>query len=277
MTMITASAVNELRKATGAGMMDCKKALQETNGDMEQAIDFLRKKGAKVSANRADRDAAEGAVIAIASADKKTGAVIRLNCETDFVAKNEEFVALAKQIAGVALSEKPSSVDELKNLKIDGVTISERLLDYVGKIGEKIDVTVCQMVEGNLIVPYIHAGNKIGVLVNLNMNTASAEEAGKDVAMQIAAMSPVALDKDDVSQDMIDREIEIGKAQAAAEGKPEAMLEKIAMGKLNKFYKDSTLLNQDFVKDASKTIRKMLDDVEKGLTVTQFKRIQLGA
>ncbi len=274
--MITAAAVNELRKASGAGMMDCKKALQETNGDMEQAIDYLRKKGAKVSASRADRDAAEGAVIAIASADKKTGAIIRLNCETDFVAKNEDFVSLAHKIANVGLNNKPASLEELKNIKIEGIALSERLLDYVGKIGEKIDVTVCEIVEGNLVVPYIHAGNKIGVLVALNHTGEKIEEAGKDVAMQIAAMSPVALDKNDVPQSIIDREIEIGKAQAAAEGKPEAMLEKIAMGKLNKFYKDSTLLNQDFVKDSSKTISQMLDGIEKGLTVTKFRRIQLG-
>jgi len=274
---ITASAVNELRKATGAGMMDCKNALQQTNGNMEEAIDFLRKKGAKISANRADRDAAEGAVIAIASFDKKDGVVIRLNCETDFVAKNDEFVTFAKNIASVALENKPSSIDELKNLSIDGISINERLLDFIGKIGEKIDVTSYELVSGNLIVPYIHAGNKIGVLVALSSSSDSIEEAGKDVAMQIAAMIPVALDKDDVPQSVIDREIEIGKAQAAAEGKPEAMLEKIALGKLNKFYKDSTLLNQDFVKDSSKTIRQMLNDIEKGLTVTQFKRIQLGA
>lgn len=275
--MITAAAVNELRKATGAGMMDCKKALQETNGDMEQAIDFLRKKGAKVSANRADREAAEGAVIAIASADKKTGVVIRLNCETDFVAKNEDFIKFANDIAAAALSNKPSSIDALKELTINGKSINELILDYVGKIGEKIDVTTYELVEGNLIVPYIHAGNKIGVLVALSITGNHVEEAGKDVAMQIAAMSPVALDKGDVSQDIIAREIEIGKAQAAAEGKPEAMLEKIALGKLNKFYKDSTLLNQDFVKDSSKTISQMLNDIEKGLTVNQFKRIQLGA
>ncbi len=274
--MITASAVNELRQATGAGMMDCKKALQETNGDMEQAIDFLRKKGAKVSANRADRDAAEGAVIAIASNDKKTGVVIRLNCETDFVAKNEDFIKFANDIAQVALTSKPASIEALKELTLDGKTISEKLLDYIGKIGEKIDVTVYDLVEGNLIINYIHAGNKIGVLVAMSSTGDKIEEAGKDVAMQIAAMSPVALDKNDVSQSIIDREIEIGKAQAAAEGKPEAMLEKIALGKLNKFYKDSTLLNQDFVKDSSKTISQMLNDIEKGLTVTKFKRIQLG-
>jgi len=275
--MITASAVNELRKATGAGMMDCKKALQETNGDMEQAIDYLRKKGAKVSANRADRDAAEGAVIALASADKKTGVVIRLNCETDFVAKNEEFVAFANAIANTALSQSTSNIEDLMSKKIGDVTIGEKILDYTGKIGEKIEVTVCELINGELIVPYIHAGNKIGVLVALSSTGDHVEAAGKDVAMQIAAMFPVALNKDDVPQSIIDREIEIGKAQAAAEGKPEAMLEKIALGKLNKFYKDSTLLNQDFVKDSSKTISQMLNDVEKGLTVTQFKRIQLGA
>jgi len=275
--MITASLVNELRKTTGAGMMDCKKALEETNGDFEQAIDFLRKKGAKISANRADRDAAEGAVISIANTDKTTGVVIRLNCETDFVAKNADFVSFANQIAQTALENKPASIEELKTLNIDGISISERLLDYMGKIGEKIDVTTYELVEGNLVVPYIHAGNKIGVLVALSSASEQIEAAGKDVAMQIAAMSPVALDKNDVPQSIIDREIEIGKAQAAAEGKPEAMLEKIALGKLHKFYKDSTLLNQDFVKDSSKTISQMLNDIEKGLTVTQFKRIQLGA
>ena len=258
-------------------MMDCKNALQETNGDMEKAIDYLRKKGAKISANRADRDAAEGAVIAVASADKKTGAIIRLNCETDFVAKNADFISFANQIANAALESKPSSVEELKNLSIDGISLNERLLDYIGKIGEKIDVTTFEIVEGNLVVPYIHAGNKIGVLVGLSATGDKIEDAGKDVAMQIAAMSPVALDKNDVPQSVIDREIEIGKAQAAAEGKPEAMLEKIALGKLNKFYKDSTLLNQDFVKDSSKTISQMLDGIEKGLTVTKFRRIQVGA
>jgi elongation factor Ts len=275
--MITASAVNELRKATGAGMMDCKKALQETNGDMEAAIDFLRKKGAKISANRADRDAAEGAVIAAASDDKKTGVVIRLNCETDFVAKNDDFVAFAKEIAFIALKSKPASIEALLTEKSGDLTLGEKVLDYIGKIGEKIEITCCEFVNGELVVPYIHAGNKIGVLVALNAASDDIENAGKNVAMQIAAMSPVALDKNDVPQSVIDREIEIGKAQAAAEGKPEAMLEKIALGKLNKFYKDSTLLNQDYVKDSSKTVAQMLNDVHKGLTVLQFKRIQLGA
>ncbi|NUM32841.1 MAG: elongation factor Ts [Bacteroidetes bacterium] len=274
--MITATAVNELRKATGAGMMDCKKALQETNGDMDQAIDYLRKKGAKVSANRADRATSEGAVIAISSDDNKSGVIIRLSCETDFVAKNSEFIQFANDIAKVAISNKPTTIDELKSLAINGVSISEKLLDFVGKIGEKIDVTSCEFVNGNTVVPYIHAGNKIGVLVALSSTGQNIINAGKDVAMQIAAMSPVAIDKDDVPQEIINNELEIGKAQAAQEGKPEAMLEKIAFGKLNKFFKDSTLLNQDFVKDSSKSIKQMLNDVESGLTVTQFKRIQLG-
>ncbi|MCC6722555.1 MAG: elongation factor Ts [Bacteroidia bacterium] len=274
--MITATAVNELRKATGAGMMDCKKALQETNGDMDQAIDFLRKKGAKVSANRADRATSEGAVIAIANNNNTAGVIIRLGCETDFVAKNEEFVQFANDIANVALTNKPSTIDELKNLTINNISISEKLLDYIGKIGEKIDVTSFEYIEGKTVVPYIHAGNKIGVIVALSSNGEKVYNAGKDVAMQIAAMFPVAIDKDDVSQEIIDREIEIGKAQAAQEGKPEAMLEKIAVGKLNKFFKDSTLLNQDFIKDGSKSVKQMLNEIELGLTVTQFKRIQLG-
>lgn len=274
--MITATAVNELRKATGAGMMDCKKALQETNGDMEQAIDFLRKKGAKVSANRADRTTSEGAVIAISSDDNKTGVIIRLSCETDFVAKNDEFIQFANDIAKVALSSNPSDIDELKKLKVNNIAISEKLLDFIGKIGEKIDVTSYEYVEGSTVVPYIHAGNKIGVIVALSNSGNKVYNAGKDVAMQIAAMFPVAIDKDDVSQEIIDREIEIGKAQAAQEGKPEAMLEKIAIGKLNKFFKDSTLLNQDFIKDGSKSVKQMLNDIEAGLTVTKFKRIQLG-
>ncbi|MCB9252566.1 MAG: elongation factor Ts [Flavobacteriales bacterium] len=275
--MITATSVKDLREATGAGMMDCKKALEETQGDFEKAIDLLRKKGAKISANRADRSAPEGAVIAIASDNKKVGVIIRLSCETDFVAKNEEFVEFANTIANKALNENPSDLESLKSLDFDGRSLNDRLLDYIAKIGEKIDVTSYERVEGEQVVPYIHAGNKIGVLVALNKTGNAVETAGKDVAMQIAAMSPVALNKEEVSQEIINREIEIGKAQAAAEGKPEAMLEKIAMGKLNKFFKDSTLLNQDFVKDGSKTVSQMLNDVEAGLTVTQFKRIQLGA
>jgi elongation factor Ts len=274
---ITAADVNKLRQMTGSGMMDCKKALTETNGDFEAAVDLLRKRGAKVSAARADRDAKEGAVIAKTSSDKKLGVIIQLTCETDFVAKNEDFVAFANQIADLAIANKASNVDSLKALTIEGLPLSEKLLEQVGKIGEKIDVINYVIMEGENIVPYIHGANRLGVLVSLN-NTGSEANfvAGKDVAMQIAAMNPIALDKDGVDASIIEREIQIGKDQAIAEGKPEAMLDKIAQGKLAKFYKENTLLNQEFVKDSSKTISQMLDSVEKGLTVTAFKRVALG-
>jgi elongation factor Ts len=275
---ISAADVNNLRKKTGAGMMDCKKALMETQGDFEAAIDYLRKNGQKISTNRADRDAAEGAVIAKTSADFKVGVVIELNCETDFVAKNDDFVALANEIADVALSNKPADLAGLKALSIGSTSIEERLLSEMGRIGEKIEISNYAIMEGDSVVAYIHAGNKIGVLVVMNQEANDAiVAAGKDAAMQTAAMFPVAVDKDGVSQEMIDRELEIGKEQARAEGKPEEMLEKIALGKLNKFFKESTLLNQDFVKDGSKTVGKMLDDVSKGLKITHFKRVALGS
>ncbi len=276
MTTITASDVNKLRTMTGAGMMDCKKALQETNGDFEAAVDFLRKKGAKISANRADRDAKEGAIIAKVSENKNFGVILQLSCETDFVAKNEDFVAFAHKLADAALANKAASVDALKALTMDGGLIADKIIEQVGKIGEKIDVVRYEVMEGNNLVPYIHAGNRIGVLVALN-NAANEANfvAGKDVAMQIAALNPVALDKGDVDASVIEREMAIGMEQARAEGKPENMLEKIAQGKLGKFYKESTLLNQEFVKDSSKTIAQMLDGIEKGLTVTAFKRVSL--
>lgn len=274
---ITAADVNKLRQMTGAGMMDCKKALTETNGDFEAAVDFLRKKGAKVSAARADRDAKEGAVIAKTSSDNKLGVIIQLTCETDFVAKNEDFVAFANQIADLALANKCANVDALKAIAIDGLPLSEKLIEQVGKIGEKIDVINYVIMEGDNVVPYIHGANRLGVLVSLNNAPSEASlAAGKDVAMQIAAMNPIAVDKDGVDASIVEREIQIGKEQAAAEGKPEAMLEKIAQGKLSKFYKENTLLNQEFVKDSSKTIAQMLDGVEKGLTVNAFKRVALG-
>ncbi|MEI6879851.1 MAG: translation elongation factor Ts [Bacteroidota bacterium] len=274
---ITAADVNKLRQLTGAGMMDCKKALTESNGDFEAAIDYLRKKGAKVSAARADREAKEGAVIAKTSADKKYGVIIQLSCETDFVAKNEDFVKFANQIADLALANKPESAEALKAIELDGLPLSDKLIEQVGKIGEKIDVVKYELVEGDNIVAYIHGANRLGVLVSLN--AAPSENnfvAGKDVAMQIAALNPVAIDKDGVDATTIERELEIAKEQIRAEGKPENMVEKIAEGKLGKFYKESTLLNQDFVKDGSKTVAQMLDGVEKGLTVKAFKRVALG-
>lgn len=274
---ITAADVNKLRQMTGAGMMDCKKALEEANGDFEGAIDILRKKGQKVSASRAGRDAAEGAIAIAITADGKTGVLVALNCETDFVGKNEDFIASANKFAAVALDKQPNSLEELLALELDGRPIQDHLTDMAGKIGEKIEISSYEKLNGEAIVSYIHLNNKLGVLVALNKAAAgSVAEAGKDVTMQIAAMRPIALDKEDVNSDTLRRELEIAREQARAEGKPEAMLDKIAEGKLNKFYKESTLLNQEFVKDNSKSIRQMLDGVEKGLTVTAFKRVEIG-
>ncbi|QBQ42297.1 translation elongation factor Ts [Sphingobacterium psychroaquaticum] len=274
---ISASDVNKLRQQTGAGMMDCKKALVEANGDFEAAVDYLRKKGAKLAAARQDRDSNEGVIIAKAAADGKSGIVVEVNCETDFVAKNADFIAFAEKIADVALTNQPASLDELKGLQLDGKNIADSLIEQTGVIGEKIDVSKYEIVSGDKIVAYIHGNYRLGVLVGLSADAAGAEEAGRDVAMQIAAMNPVAIDKDGVDAHTIERELEIAKEQIRAEGKPEEMVEKIAAGKLNKFYKESTLLNQEFVKDSSKTIAQFLDSVSKGLTVTAFKRVQLGA
>lgn len=274
---ISASDVNKLRQATGAGMMDCKKALIEANGDFEAAVDYLRKKGAKVAASRQDRESNEGVVIAKTTADGKKGVIIELNCETDFVAKNADFIAFAEEVANVSIAQSPASLEALLELPINGVKISDLLLDQTGKIGEKITVSKYEVVEAEQVVPYIHGNYRLGVLVGFNQNGEGVVEAGKDVAMQIAAMSPIAIDKDGVDARTIERELEIAKEQIRAEGKPEEMVEKIAQGKLNKFYKDSTLLNQEFVKDSSKSVAQFLSGVSKDLTVTSFKRVQLGA
>lgn len=274
---ISASDVNKLRQQTGAGMMDCKKALIEANGDFQAAIDYLRKKGAKVAASRQDRDSNEGVVIAKTTADGKKGVIIELNCETDFVAKNADFIAFGESIADAAVAQAPASLEALMQLEINGEKIADLLLDQTGKIGEKIDVSKYETVEAEYVVAYIHGNYRLGVLVGLSNAVDGADEAGKDVAMQIAAMNPVAIDKSDVDTQTVERELEIAKEQIRAEGKPEEMVEKIAQGKLNKFYKESTLLNQEFVKDSSKNIAQFLDDVSKGLTVTVFKRVQLGA
>jgi elongation factor Ts len=278
--MISAADVNKLRQQTGAGMMDCKKALTETNGDFEAAIDFLRKKGAKLAASRQDRESNEGVVIARTSSDYKRGVIIELNCETDFVAKNAEFIAFANQIANEAVERNPGNLEDLNEMSIDiensRAKISEVIIDKTGKIGEKIGISKYVVIEGEKVIAYIHGNFRLAVLVALSADAAGVEDAGKDVAMQIAAMSPVAIDKDGVDASTIQRELEIAKEQIRAEGKPEAMVEKIAAGKLNKFYKDSTLLNQEFVKDPSKSVAQFLNGVEKGLTVTAFKRIALG-
>lgn len=274
---ITAADVNKLRQQTGAGMMDCKKALTEANGDFEAAIDYLRKKGAKVAASRQDRESNEGVVIAKTTADGKRGVIVEFNCETDFVAKNADFVAFANSIADLAIEKNPASLEELVNLDLNGEKLSDTIISQTGKIGEKVGVSKYESITGEKVIAYIHGNYRLGVLVALSANPASAEEVGKDVAMQIAAMNPVAIDKGDVDSKTIERELEIAKDVIRAEGKPEEMVEKIAAGKLNKFYKDSTLLNQEFVKDSSKTVAQFLNDVEKGLTVTAFKRVQLGA
>ncbi|HEX3385094.1 MAG TPA: translation elongation factor Ts [Mucilaginibacter sp.] len=281
LVQISASDVNKLRQQTGAGMMDCKKALTETNGDFEAAIDYLRKKGAKVAASRQDRESNEGVVIARTSEDGKRGVIIELNCETDFVAKNAEFIAFGNQIANAAVESNPANIEALGRLSVDTevnrVTIDDAILDKTGKIGEKIGISKYEVVEGEKVIAYIHGNFRLGVLVALSANVAGSEEAGKDVAMQIAAMNPIAIDKDGIDATTIQRELEIAKEQIRQEGKPEEMVEKIATGKLNKFYKDSTLLNQEFVKDPSKNIAQFLSAIDKGLTVTAFKRVTLGA
>jgi len=274
--MITAAEINKLRMQTGAGMMDCKKALESSNGDFDGAIDYLRKKGQKVAAMRNDREAKEGAVIALTTSDNKTGIVVCVNCETDFVAKNENFVAFATSIANVSLAQLPNSIEELLNCHLDGMTIADRISEQVGKIGEKISLSKYEKVSNEIVVPYIHMGNKLGVLVGMNKDMGEVTiNVGKDLAMQIAAMSPVAVEPADVSQEIIDREFAIAKEKAIAEGKPEAMIEKIAQGTVQKFFKESTLLNQIFVKDNAKTVGDFLKTVDKDLKVSMFKRITL--
>jgi len=275
--MITAAEVNKLRTVTGAGMMDCKKALEETNGDFEAAIDYLRKKGQKVAAKRADRDANEGVVVAKTNADNTVGIVIKLTSETDFVAKNADFIAFGEKIAQTAIDKQPNDIDALKALSIDGKTIADALDEQVGKIGEKIDVVTYEKLNAQTVVAYNHAGNRIGVLVAMNQpHNEKIVAAGKDAAMQVAAMNPVSVDKHDVSTDTINREMDIARDVIRAEGKPEEMVEKIVSGKMNKFFKDNTLHNQDFVKDPSKTVKQMLQQAHPELIITAFKRVALG-
>lgn len=272
---ITAAEINKLRQMTGAGMMDCKKALTEANGDFEKAIDELRKKGQKVAANRGDRESKEGIVISKVTSDNKRGVVLAVNCETDFVAINAEFGKFVTNILEIAIEKNPRTADELKALPYDSkITIAEKLIEQTGVIGEKIELNKFEIVEAPFVIAYNHPGNRLANIVGFSSEIVNADVA-KDVAMQVAAMAPVAVDKGDVDAETIKREIEVGKEQARAEGKPEEMLEKIAMGKLNKFYKESTLLNQEFIKDNKKTIAQYLNDSEKGLTVTSFKRIAL--
>lgn len=273
MTKITAAEVNKLRQTTGAGMMDCKKALVEAEGDFDKAIEILRKKGQKVAANRADRDSTEGAVIAKVNHNNSKGVIVSLNCETDFVAKNDTFVNLATELAELALST--SSKEELLSKDFKGITVAEKLIEQTGVIGEKIEIGDYRTLEAPYVGFYIHAGNKIAVLTGLSANGDKAEEVAKNVAMQAAAMNPVALNEAGVNQEIIDKEIEIAKDLLRQEGKPEAMLDNIAKGKLARFFKDNTLVNQDFIKDNKQSIAAYVK-AETGAEVVAFERVALG-
>ncbi|MBI5541760.1 MAG: elongation factor Ts [Bacteroidia bacterium] len=274
MAQITTADITKLRQLTGAGMMDCKNALTESEGDVNIAIEIIRKKGQAVSMKRADRQTTQGLVVAEISPNGKDAAIIALSCETDFVAKTDGFIELSKIIAQKALEAKPANIDELKQINVNNLTIQDMIMDKVAAIGERIDVTYYEHISAEHVFSYIHQGSKIGTLVGFN-KMVSNQQIGKDVAMQIAAMSPIAIDKDDISKEMVEKEIEIGKEQARAEGKPEAMLEKIAMGKLNKFYNESTLLNQEFVKDNKMTVRQYIQNGDKDLSITVFKRCSI--
>jgi elongation factor Ts len=275
---ITAADVNKLRQMSGAGMMDCKKALQETEGDFDKAIDYLRKKGQKVAGKRADRDANQGFVIAKTTSDQSYGAVIMVNCETDFVGKTEEFIKFSKDLLDLGISNRINNVADLMPMSLGTTTVEEKLNDLLGKTGEKIQIAHYEVIEAPVVFAYNHFGNRLATVIGLSKKDAkNVLEIGHELAMQVAAMSPVAVDKENVSQEVIDREIEIGKDQARQEGKPEDMLEKIAQGKLTKFFKEMTLLNQDFIKDTKKTVRQYIAENDKDLTVSGFKRLQLGA
>ena len=274
MAAINAADVAKLRRVTLAGMMDCKKALEESDGNFDKAIEIIRKKGQAVANKRADKEASEGVVLSKVSSDGKTGAIMVLNSETDFVAKNADFMALANKILDIAVTKIPANLDELKSLQMDGGKVGDKVVEYVGIIGEKLDLSYFEKIEAAYVQAYIHPGNRLATLVGFTKAGVDVQ-VYKDVAMQIAAMNPVAIDKDFVPESVIAQEIEIGKEQARRDGKPDDMLEKIAQGKLSKFFKESTLLNQDFVKDNKMTIRQYLQSVNKELTVTDFKRYTL--
>ncbi len=273
MAQITAAEVNKLRQTTGAGMMDCKIALQEADGNFEKAIEIIRKKGQAIANKRADREAREGVVLAKINSDSTLGAMIVLNCETDFVAKNENFIGFARKILDKAIESNPADLETLKKVQLEGKSVADKVIEQVGVIGEKIELSYFGKINAPQVIAYIHPGNKLATLAGFNKKT--TEQVAKDVAMQIAAMNPVAIDKADVPANVIEKEKEIGREQARREGKPENMLDKIAEGKLAKFFKESTLLNQEFTKDAKKSIRQYLQENDKDLTVTTFLRYSL--
>ena len=272
---ITASEVNKLRQQTGAGMMDCKKALEEAQGDFEAAVDILRLKGQKVAAKRGDREASEGLAIAKTTDNGKKAVAIILNCETDFVANNAAFGEVANNILTVAINESPASLDELKSKTFPGseLSIADKLTEEIGKIGEKIELSYYETVEGECVVAYNHPGNNLASIVSFNKP--AGEDITRDVAMQVAAMAPVAVNEDSIPAEVIAKELQIGKELAIQEGKPAEMADKIAQGRLKKFFKESTLLNQAFIKDNKLSIAAYLQQKEDGLTVTEFKRASL--
>ena len=274
MVKVTASEVNKLRKTTGAGMMDCKKALVEANGDFDSAIEILRKKGQKVAAKRADRESSEGVAIAIANKENTTAVGIVLACETDFVGKNAEFVELAHKISEIGLT--CNSKEDLLKASLGEVSVEEKLIEQTGVIGEKIQINDFARIDANYVGTYIHAGNKISSLVGFSDKADNIEVAGKDIAMQIAAMNPIALDENSVDAMVIEKEIEIAKDQLRAEGKPEEMLDKIAQGKLKRFFKDNTLVHQAFIKDSKVSVSQYLSNYSNDLTITSFNRVSIG-
>jgi len=274
MANISSADVARLRKMTLAGMMDCKKALEESNGDFDKAVEIIRKKGQAVASKRADREATEGVVLAKTNADSSTGALIVLNSETDFVAKNNDFIALAGKILELALTKKPADLETLKSLPLENSTAEGKVTEYMGIIGEKLELAFYEKIEAPFVQAYIHPGNKLASLAGFSKAGVDIQ-VYKDVVMQIAAMNPVAIDKDDVPAQVIEQELEIGRDQARRDGKPENMIDKIAQGKLAKFYKENTLLNQEFIKDSKINIRQYLESVDKQLKVTAFKRFNL--
>ncbi len=274
MATITAAEVNKLRTITGAGMMDCKKALVESDGDFDLAIENLRKKGQKVAANRSDRESTEGAAIAVVNADKTQGVVITLNCETDFVGMNENFVKMATEMANLALNY--STKEEFLASDFNGISVAEKLVEQTGVIGEKLEIRTFEKLSGAFVGSYIHSGNKIATIVSLSANVNGADDAARNISMQAAAMNPIALNEAEVDADIIAKEIEIAKDLLRQEGKPEAMIENIAKGKLGRFFKDNTLVNQDYIKDSSMSVANYIKSVDANLVVTGFKRAALG-
>jgi len=274
MATITAADVNKLRTTTGAGMMDCKKALVDADGDFDLAIEKLRKKGQKVAANRSDRESTEGAAIAVVNADKTAGVVITLNCETDFVGMNESFVKMATEMANLALNY--NTKEEFLAADFNGLPVADKLIEQTGVIGEKLEIRTFEKLEGAFVGSYIHSGNKIATIVALSANIAGADEVARNVAMQAAAMAPIALNEAGVDSETIAKEIEIAKDLLRQEGKPEAMLDSISKGKLARFFKDNTLVNQDYIKDGKMSVATYVQSLGKDLTVTGFKRATLG-